>query len=100
MTLLCRHDRLLFTVNMNTPGEGQHYVLALLAKLFETFRTIPSSDFSTIWLPITPQLCQVGLPQAIHVSYDIRGVYLSCIRTSVALPDDLPPTKVYWMRSI
>ncbi|KAE9384417.1 hypothetical protein BT96DRAFT_960902 [Gymnopus androsaceus JB14] len=35
MTLLCRHDRPLFTVNMNTPGEGQHYVLALLAKLFE-----------------------------------------------------------------
>ena len=35
MTLLCRHDRPLFSVNMNTSGEGQHYTLALLARLFE-----------------------------------------------------------------
>lgn len=35
MTLLCRHDRPLFSVNMTTAGEGQHYVLALLGKLFE-----------------------------------------------------------------
>lgn len=35
MTLLCRHDRPLFTTNMTSAGEGQYYVLALLAKLFE-----------------------------------------------------------------
>ncbi|KAJ3978579.1 hypothetical protein F5890DRAFT_1422496, partial [Lentinula detonsa] len=35
MSLLCRHDRPLFTTNMTTAGEGQYYVLALLAKLFE-----------------------------------------------------------------
>ena len=35
MTLLCRHDRALFTVNINTAGEGQHFILATLAKLFE-----------------------------------------------------------------
>lgn len=35
MTLLCRHDRALFTVNINTAGEGQHFVLAILATLFE-----------------------------------------------------------------
>ncbi|KAF9070217.1 hypothetical protein BDP27DRAFT_1382877 [Rhodocollybia butyracea] len=35
MTLLCRHDHPLFSMNMKTAGEGQHYVLALLGKLFE-----------------------------------------------------------------
>ncbi|KAE9405467.1 hypothetical protein BT96DRAFT_988503 [Gymnopus androsaceus JB14] len=35
MTLLCCHDHALFTVNINTAGEGQHFVLATLAKLFE-----------------------------------------------------------------
>lgn len=35
MTLLCCHDHALFTVNINTAGEGQHFVLAILATLFE-----------------------------------------------------------------
>ncbi|KAJ3833055.1 hypothetical protein F5878DRAFT_507220, partial [Lentinula raphanica] len=35
MTLLCRHDRPLFSVNIDTAGEGQHLVFALLSKLFE-----------------------------------------------------------------
>ncbi|KZP06311.1 hypothetical protein FIBSPDRAFT_914718 [Athelia psychrophila] len=35
MSLLCRHDRCLFAVNMTHNGERQHYVLALLKKLFE-----------------------------------------------------------------
>ncbi|KIK49998.1 hypothetical protein GYMLUDRAFT_253368 [Collybiopsis luxurians FD-317 M1] len=35
MAILCRHDRPLWVVNMTTPGEAQHYTLALLAKLFE-----------------------------------------------------------------
>ncbi|KAF9070196.1 hypothetical protein BDP27DRAFT_1362776 [Rhodocollybia butyracea] len=35
MTLLCPHDCPLFSMNMTTAGEGQHYVLVLLGKLFE-----------------------------------------------------------------
>lgn len=34
MSLICRHDRLLFVVNMTHSGERQHYVLALLKALF------------------------------------------------------------------
>ncbi|KAJ3730226.1 hypothetical protein C8R42DRAFT_569213 [Lentinula raphanica] len=34
MGLLCRHDRVLWLVNMTTPGERQHYALALLDQLF------------------------------------------------------------------
>jgi hypothetical protein len=35
MGLLCRHNRPLWAVNMTTAGEGQHYTLALLSKLFD-----------------------------------------------------------------
>ncbi|KAE9384670.1 hypothetical protein BT96DRAFT_950393 [Gymnopus androsaceus JB14] len=75
MTLLCRHDRALFTVNMNTPGEGQHYVLALIAKLFEN---LPPDT-------IVRFLYDIG---SIHDSYELRGVYLPRVWTSVALPDE------------
>ncbi|THU99083.1 hypothetical protein K435DRAFT_659654 [Dendrothele bispora CBS 962.96] len=34
MALLCRHDRPLWVVNMTTPGERQHYAIALLERLF------------------------------------------------------------------
>lgn len=34
MALLCHHDKVLFVVNMTTPGERQHYALVLLKKLF------------------------------------------------------------------
>lgn len=33
MALLCRHDRVLWVVNMTTPGERQYYALALLRRL-------------------------------------------------------------------
>lgn len=33
LAMLCRHDRVLYVVNMNTPGERQHYALTLLLKL-------------------------------------------------------------------
>lgn len=33
MALLCRHDRVLWVVSMKTPGERQHYALALLRQL-------------------------------------------------------------------
>ncbi|KDR74566.1 hypothetical protein GALMADRAFT_49841, partial [Galerina marginata CBS 339.88] len=35
MGLLCRHDRVLWLVNMTSAGEKQHYALSLLNKLFE-----------------------------------------------------------------
>jgi hypothetical protein len=35
MALLCRHDRVLWLVNMPSAGERQHYALALLNALFE-----------------------------------------------------------------
>ncbi|KAJ3732470.1 hypothetical protein DFJ43DRAFT_1154503 [Lentinula guzmanii] len=35
MGLLCCHDRVLWLVNMTTPGERQHYALALLDMLFK-----------------------------------------------------------------
>lgn len=35
MALLCRHDRVLWLVNMTSAGERQYYALALLQRLFE-----------------------------------------------------------------
>ena len=35
MALLCRHDRVLWLVNMTSAGEKQYYALALLQRLFE-----------------------------------------------------------------
>lgn len=40
MALLCRHDRVLWLANITTPGERQHYALALIEKLF---KNLPSS---------------------------------------------------------
>ncbi|KDR79080.1 hypothetical protein GALMADRAFT_136978 [Galerina marginata CBS 339.88] len=35
MALLCRHDRVLWLVNMTSAGEKQHYALTLIMKLYE-----------------------------------------------------------------
>ncbi|KAJ3831549.1 hypothetical protein F5878DRAFT_654815 [Lentinula raphanica] len=35
MALLCRHDRVLWIVNMTSPGERQHYAFALIDQLFK-----------------------------------------------------------------
>ncbi|KAJ3739924.1 hypothetical protein DFH05DRAFT_1529806 [Lentinula detonsa] len=35
MAMLCRHDRVLWLVNMTSPGERQHYALALIDWLFK-----------------------------------------------------------------
>lgn len=35
MALLCRHDRVLWLANLESSGEKQHYVLALVTKLFK-----------------------------------------------------------------
>ena len=34
MALLCRHDRVLWLVNITSPGERQHYALTLVDQLF------------------------------------------------------------------
>jgi hypothetical protein len=34
MAMLCRHDHVLWLVNMTTPGEHQYYAIALILKLF------------------------------------------------------------------
>jgi Kyakuja-Dileera-Zisupton transposase len=39
MALLCRHDRVLWLVNMTSPGEKQHYALTLLNHLFDHLPT-------------------------------------------------------------
>ncbi|KAJ3513219.1 hypothetical protein NMY22_g15109 [Coprinellus aureogranulatus] len=36
MAILCRHDQVLWLVNMTTPGERQFYAIALITKLFES----------------------------------------------------------------
>lgn len=40
MALLCRHDRVLWLVNMKTAGERQHYAFSLIDRLF---RHLPST---------------------------------------------------------
>lgn len=35
MGMLCRHDRVLWLVNMTSPGERQHYVFVLIDTLFQ-----------------------------------------------------------------
>jgi hypothetical protein len=35
MALLCRHDRVLWLVNLTTPGERQFYALSLIEELFQ-----------------------------------------------------------------
>ncbi|KIK73706.1 hypothetical protein PAXRUDRAFT_177673 [Paxillus rubicundulus Ve08.2h10] len=34
MAMLCRHDRVLWLVNMTSAGKKQHYALALIQRLF------------------------------------------------------------------
>ncbi|KAJ3720488.1 hypothetical protein C8R42DRAFT_696783 [Lentinula raphanica] len=40
MAMLCRHDRVLWIVNMTSPGERQHYAFALIDQLF---KSLPST---------------------------------------------------------
>lgn len=53
MALLCRHDRPLFVANMHTAGEGQFYILALLANLFEN---LPSTTVVKLLYDVGCQL--------------------------------------------
>ncbi|KAJ2911998.1 hypothetical protein MD484_g8421, partial [Candolleomyces efflorescens] len=53
MALLCRHDQVLWLVNMTTPGERQFYALALITKLF---KHVPSTTRVGILYDIACQL--------------------------------------------
>ena len=55
MALLCRHDRVLWVVNMKSAGEKQSYALVLLD---EFFRHIPSSATVGVLYDISCQLHQ------------------------------------------
>ncbi|KIK77173.1 hypothetical protein PAXRUDRAFT_167608 [Paxillus rubicundulus Ve08.2h10] len=50
MGLLCHNDRVLWLVNMTSPGERQHYALVLIQCLFDH---LPPE--MTVWL-----LCDIG----------------------------------------
>ncbi|KAE9386067.1 hypothetical protein BT96DRAFT_960651 [Gymnopus androsaceus JB14] len=77
MTLLCCHDRPLFTVNMDTPGEGQHYVLALFAKLF---KNLPHNTIIRFLYDISCQLHRSCIKWSFLKPYMSRMtfVYIGC----------------------
>ena len=53
MALVCRHDRVLWFANMTSPGERQHYALALLQ---EFMKNIPDDATVEILYDIGCQL--------------------------------------------
>lgn len=69
MAILCRHDRVLYTVNMTTPGERQHYALTLLRKVLQE---LPADWQVGILYDIACQLSRsiekVCLSDSAHVS--------------------------------
>ena len=90
MALLCRHDRVLWLVNMTSAGEKQHYALSLLDKLFQH---IPKTMRIGVLYDIGCQLhrsCENG-------SYNIWYICFSCIWSSVALSAYLSSTQMSWV---
>ncbi|EDR09779.1 uncharacterized protein LACBIDRAFT_325583 [Laccaria bicolor S238N-H82] len=49
MALLCRHDRVLWLVNMTSAGEKQHYALVLLERLFNHLPSTARVDSSGLY---------------------------------------------------
>ena len=72
MALVCRHDCPLFLVNMTSPGERQHYALALL---HEFFRQLPNDWDIGLLYDIACQLRRSM--QKVCVIFFIRGVQCS-----------------------
>ncbi|KAG2101584.1 uncharacterized protein F5147DRAFT_746952 [Suillus discolor] len=52
MTLLCRHDRVLWLVNLTSAGEKQHYVLALLDQFCRKWNLLNDNTLSRISLAV------------------------------------------------
>ncbi|KAJ7097513.1 hypothetical protein C8R43DRAFT_907717 [Mycena crocata] len=61
MALLCRHDRVLWLVNMRTAGEKQYYVLVLLEMLFQHLPADICGGALRHCVPVAPVVCQVWL---------------------------------------
>ncbi|KIK55729.1 hypothetical protein GYMLUDRAFT_175278 [Collybiopsis luxurians FD-317 M1] len=76
MAILCCHNCPLWVVNMNTPGEAQHYTLALLVKLFKHF---PPSVIVQILYDIACQLHQSC------IKWGFLKPYMSCTTFSISI---------------
>ena len=76
MAMLCRHDRVLWLVNMTSAGERQHYAVALILQLF---KHLP--EFATVGV-----LYDIGCQ--LHRScekWDFLGDYLPRIKFGVSV---------------
>ena len=95
MALICRHNRVLWLVNMTSAGEKQHYALCLLQKLFSY---IPVTMRVGILYDIGCQLVRSCFKYGFLSSFLhclIFGISVfSCIWSSMALSDHLPPSKM------
>ncbi|KAJ7318477.1 hypothetical protein DFH08DRAFT_971233 [Mycena albidolilacea] len=76
MAILCRHDRVLWLVNMRTPGEKQYYALALLEMLFQH---LPLNIRVGVLYDIA---CQLHCSCA---KFGFLGRYLHCILFAVSV---------------
>jgi hypothetical protein len=72
MALICRHDRVLWLVNMTSAGEKQHYALCLLQKLFNY---IPDTMRVGILYDIGCQLIQSCLKYGFLLSFLARIIF-------------------------
>jgi hypothetical protein len=110
MALVCRHDIPLFLANIDTPGEGQKYAVALLEHLF-TFLPACASvavlydvgcvlDRSLNLVCIGPSMCLLTnnsfpvrhLSGLHHRSTAIRNKCNACVRASMGLSTCVQPT--------
>ena len=76
MALLCRHDRVLWLVNMVSAGERQHYAVALLLQLF---KQLPESATVGVLYDIGCQLhrsCEM---------WDFLGNYLPQLKFGISV---------------
>ncbi|KAF7341438.1 hypothetical protein MVEN_01880900 [Mycena venus] len=84
MALLCRHDRVLWLVNMRMPGEKQYYALSLLETLFQH---LPAN----IWVGVLYDIaCQLHRS---CVKFGFLGRYLHRILFAVVVDLVLPTEK-------
>jgi hypothetical protein len=98
MGLLCRHDRVLFLVNMQSAGEKQFYMLALLEMMFQH---LPSDIRVGLLYDVA---CMLHLSCAKYGFLDrymdrifIRSIGVPCIRPLVGLSDRLSSAEMHWI---
>lgn len=99
MGMLCRHDRVLWLVNMTSPGERQHYVFVLINTLFQH---LPLDFKVGILYDVACSTHQSCIKWGFLSKYLDRltfAISVSCLWTWLALPMYLPPTKVSWVWS-